>query len=646
MTGLFPSNFVAILEDFPQPISRLTESPANSQQLSEKKSARRRVPFIQYFLKSRPLSQRDGSPERPRLLPQASEQSPPQPSSSKLLEVSGGDQAENYDHDGATSLEKSNGSALQQEDASNESESSHQPIPPPPEYGTSGHSPEESSSAPLSSNIETYVQRMELRLAKMQQKGETEVDEPSPPKKRREAYEIGSSTYGKHSAAISSARSDYTESSAASSAGLNSTILPATNAGGFLPLGKKASFFKKPLEESRQSQTTRTVLSSTYEGSKDALDWLSTRRDINRSNTPGPIERSTRADRCQMLEIPVIRPVDKLHELVEGGMAANGTAVRESVRRHDMDPASMSRLMRKLNKFPSGIGDTGVIQSAIRYLCRAKKTEVQKLTAIFLWCATRLLWYVYEGHGGSSDEPTPIDTAGVINRRGGTSREIAAVVVEMCLAVGIPAHMVRGRLKNSAEAMLKSRETEHWWNAVIVDNEWRFLDVPLAGTMLPYETSNLVNAWYFLTPPTEFCWTHIPRAPLLQHLVPPAPEDVLRSLPTPRPEFFHLGLSFHDFDTSLGQLEGLELCTISINVPAEIDIVAEVSVAAHAYHSDDNAVDNGDFDKMRALSQPSWHRTTSDLIQKRFVVKALLPDKSKAGVLRIHAGKMGLRHSI
>jgi hypothetical protein len=55
-----------------------------------------------------------------------------------------------------------------------------------------------------------------------------------------------------------------------------------------------------------------------------ASEWLMTRRDVNRSNTPGPSERQERADRCHMLDQPVICPVDEIYTDRQGDEDGEG----------------------------------------------------------------------------------------------------------------------------------------------------------------------------------------------------------------------------------------------------------------------------------------------------------------------------------
>jgi hypothetical protein len=75
-------------------------------------------------------------------------------------------------------------------------------------------------------------------------------------------------------------------------------------------------------------------------------DWVSMRRDVNRSNTPGPSERQERANRCQILDQPVICPVEELFETVEGDEGAEGQPVH--------DPFQSCFVCQLLNSFADG----------------------------------------------------------------------------------------------------------------------------------------------------------------------------------------------------------------------------------------------------------------------------------------------------
>lgn len=383
--------------------------------------------------------------------------------------------------------------------------------------------------------------------------------------------------------------------------------------------------------------------------------WLTTRRDVNRSNTPGPSERQERADRCQMLNEPVICPVDELYENVEGDEDAEGRPVYEPFVLNNPSFSQIDKAARFITSLPSSITAGSL---ATGYVCRPYRSDVQRLRAIFVWCSERISWS--QDVDGPFGRRAHMDTRKVIMQKSGSSREVAAVVLEMCRAIGLPCEMIQGYLKRPGEVLDLDAATpnkcNHFWNSVLVDGEWRFFDCSLASPTNPTRTlyssvsQSIAESYYFLSKPSEICWTHVPLQTNQQHLVPAISPDTLLALPGTCPPFFRLGLMLHAYDTSLIHLEGLEISTISINTPVDTEIYAEVET--QAFHTDSEGDLYEDPEKVtrtRVLSQPSWYRTsapqTAEIYQKRYVVKSLLPPDSTTGVLRIYAGKKGLMHS-
>lgn len=386
-------------------------------------------------------------------------------------------------------------------------------------------------------------------------------------------------------------------------------------------------------------------------------DWLRTRRDLNRSNTPGPSERQDRADRCQMLNEPVICPVDELYETVQGDEDANGGPVYEPFALNNPSFTQVDKAARFITSLPSSITAASL---ATGYVCRPYRSDVQRLRAIFAWCAERLTWSD-DVEGAFAGRNQRIDTRRVIMQKSGSSQEVAAVVLEMCRAIGLPAELIHGYLKRPGETLdldaACPNKANHYWNSVLVDGEWRFMDCSLASPTNPQRgfyssiSQSVAEPWYFLARPSEICWTHVPIAPEKQHMVPAVSPDTLLALPGTCPTFFRLGLMLHAYDTSLIRIEGLEMSTIAINAPVDVEVYAEVEAQAYRQDHDGDLYEDPDaVTKMRVLSQPMWYRTSSltdpsEVLQKRYIVKATLPGDERFGTLKVYAGKKGLMHS-
>ena len=373
-------------------------------------------------------------------------------------------------------------------------------------------------------------------------------------------------------------------------------------------------------------------------GLGNGVDWVQVRRDVNRSNSLSRIERTERAERCQMLDHPSLNPVDELYEGVEGDEDAEGNPV--------MDPVNYQAInFSQVDKNSSFVGGlppmTTAITLATTYVCRPYRSDVQRLRAIFTWVAEKICW--------EEDFEGEIDSRQIIQSKRACAEEYAVLVMEMCTAIGIHCEMVRGYLKSPGEVpdLNMMPRSNHWWNAVIIDNEWRIMDCCLASPSNPRRgnyssaANTAADYWYFLARPLEICWTHVPEHHDQQHIVPPVAHETLLNLPCTSPAFFRQGIEMVDYNTCLGRLEDLEMVHIKFNVPADVEIAAEVEARAYATDLDGDVFESGDVVKKRALAQAEWFNGV-----KRYTVKALLPGDEGQGILKVYAGKRGLMHSI
>lgn len=373
-------------------------------------------------------------------------------------------------------------------------------------------------------------------------------------------------------------------------------------------------------------------------GPDSSVDWVQVRRDVNRSNTLSKNERNERRDRCQMMDYPAIDPVDEYYESIEGDEGADGLPVREPINYQSLNLSQVDKNSRFVSSLPPM---TTSVTLATTYVCRPYRSDVQRLRAIFVWVTEQINW--------EEDFEGEVDTRRVIQTRRGCAEEYAVLVHEMCAATGIHSEIVRGYLKTPGEVPEASimPRPNHWWNAVLVDDEWRMIDCSLASPSNPRRAlysnagSGTAEFWWFLTRPTELCWTHIPEHHAQQHICPPVAHETLLNLPGTCPPYFKNAIAMVDFNTSLIRIEDLEMLHIKFNVPEDVEIAAEVEVRAYSRDSDGDFFESGDVVKKRALAQAEWYSGI-----KRYTVKALLPGDEGTGILKVYAGKRGLMHSI
>ncbi len=448
------------------------------------------------------------------------------------------------------------------------------------------------------------------------------------------------------------------------------SALPVEVFGGLTaPKARKSGFFKKLVESAKtgaasarssiaagQIDTPRSPIKkllpnggTTMKGSsvakdmglggvKSGIDWVQVRRDINRSNSLSRNERADRIERCQLMNHPVLAPVEGLFEVAEGDEGVDGLPIGQPTDFYMVNFQLVDKSARFVNSLPPMTNAASLAQG---YVCRPYRSDVQRLRAIFTWVSEKVAW--------EEDFEGEVDSRRIIQTKRGCAEEVAVLVMEMCLAMGLHAEVVRGFLKSPGEVMDydSSLRPNHWWNAVIVDNGWRIIDCSLASPTNPKRGqfsstgSQVAETGWFLARPMEICYTHIPVIPEQQHICPPVPTEILLALPCACPPYFRNGVQLIDYDTSLIRLENLELVHIKIAVPPDIECFAEVETRACARDADGDFFESGDTTTTRALAQAEWVGG-----RKRYTVKALLPGDEGQGIVRIYCGKRGLMHSI
>ncbi|SPO00635.1 related to SH3-domain protein Cyk3 [Cephalotrichum gorgonifer] len=373
-------------------------------------------------------------------------------------------------------------------------------------------------------------------------------------------------------------------------------------------------------------------------GLGNSVDWVQVRRDVNRSNSLSLHELGERRERAQVMDYPAINATDELFDSVNGDEGLDGLPVDDPINYQAINLSQVDKNTRFIGNLPPMTSSTTL---ATTYVCRPYRSDVQKLRAIFTYVSEKILW--------EEEFEDEVDTRRVIQSNRGSPKDVAVLVLEMCAAVGIQCEVVRGYLKTPGEIPEVSimPRSNHWWNAVAVDGQWRIMDCSLSGPSDPRRalysaaSNSTADPWWFLARPMEICWTHIPEHHAQQHLCPPAAHEILLNLPCACPPFFRNGIEMVGYNSSLTRIEDLEMVHVTFRVPADVEVAAEVEVRAFARDNDGDVFESGDTVRKRALAQAEWFGG-----EKRYTVKAVLPGDEGQGVLRVYAGRRGLMHSI
>jgi transglutaminase/protease-like cytokinesis protein 3 len=159
----------------------------------------------------------------------------------------------------------------------------------------------------------------------------------------------------------------------------------------------------------------------------------------------------------------------------------------------------------------------------------------------------------------------------------------------------------------------------------------------------PPSSSKYFEPFYFLTRPSEFLYTHIPledhshRHVLSQEIIHPA---IQLALPYVCAAYFQNDITLQsDFDIAQTRLDGFQVACVDIEVPEDVECVAEVESQTYAKDSEGDLFESGEVLREPALAQPLW----LDGGQRRvYRIKGFLNGEGSRGSLKIYAGKKGL----
>lgn len=177
------------------------------------------------------------------------------------------------------------------------------------------------------------------------------------------------------------------------------------------------------------------------------------------------------------------------------------------------------------------------------YLTQPAQNDAEKARAIFRWIAQNIS-YDYENYfkGNVPNQTTAKTLATGMAVCDGYSN----LFNTLAKLSGVKAQTIRGKAKGYAYAMRgKAGLINHAWNSVRIDGHWYLLDSSWGAGYIDSETKRFVRDFeshYFLTPPDQFIFDHLPNDQRWQLLETPLTEKEFTLLPYLRPRFFTAGL--------------------------------------------------------------------------------------------------------
>jgi len=338
--------------------------------------------------------------------------------------------------------------------------------------------------------------------------------------------------------------------------------------------------------------------SSNASGSK----WIESRRDLYRTQTLTERDIKKRRQELELQGVNCENIVAKLNAYSDDDFHDYRLESFENVDQAVLTMSTWPQLMTPSVFASSRIG-------------RHFKDPVERVRAVFLLCSTRI----------EHVESTPVHN-NVMQSHQATAQELAETVQAMCTGVGIECEIIEGHIRhvpNKSATHIIS--TTHWWNAVNINGEWRFLDArtaanPQIAQLLPEaeQEDDFVNLFYFLTPPQQMLFSHVPADHHKQFLNSTMPTATAALLPLAAPAAFAHRVYFDHYWLGATRLADLEVSELHLSVPDTTeDLVAFVN---------DQPV----------LAQP-FYRNNHGNNERLFRVKAFVPARSRQALLQIYA---------
>jgi transglutaminase-like putative cysteine protease len=218
-------------------------------------------------------------------------------------------------------------------------------------------------------------------------------------------------------------------------------------------------------------------------------------------------------------------------------------------------------------------GSVGALAAA---LTRTARSDTERAYALYNWVAHNI---AYDPNGitfGPRDYYCP---SAVLKRGKSICEGYSRLYQGLAQAVGLKVELVRG-IGRPGGTRIDSAEMveDHVWNAVCLDGKWHLLDVTWGAGTLADGTGAFqpkYDAFWFMTAPGEFLYSHYPTDPRWQIAPTPISRNAFERLNTPYAHFFRLGFvldTHRDY-----RIEGGARIKVSLGQTRAASVIAELT---------------------------------------------------------------------
>jgi hypothetical protein len=213
------------------------------------------------------------------------------------------------------------------------------------------------------------------------------------------------------------------------------------------------------------------------------------------------------------------------------------------------------------------------------YLGRAGSDEITKVRALYRWITGHIDYDVRGFRAGRYGDLSP---EGVLRSRLTVCEGYARLAEALGTAMGLQVQLVPGWSKGYGYVSGQRFDgpTNHAWNAVRVDGQWRLMDATWGAGYLDEQTQFVrrFQEHYFLTAPDEFIFDHLPQDPQWQLLAQPISAAEYESLVYLRPMFFLAGFRIGSHPHA--RIAAADHVTVTLGVTEPVQVAARVVDAA------------------------------------------------------------------
>jgi hypothetical protein len=256
-------------------------------------------------------------------------------------------------------------------------------------------------------------------------------------------------------------------------------------------------------------------------------------------------------------------------------VAANASNESEAILPNDFSRPmnySYEEIDRHALNAPSSAEST--IGSLAAYLIEPAKNDREKARAIFRWIAENIDYNVDVFFGGSSGS---IRSEDVLKSRRSICYGYSDLFLSLAGEAGLEAVRITGYGKGYGYVPGRafSGLSNHAWNAVRINGSWYLIDCSWGAGYVTSEGKYVrkFDDHYFMTPPSQFIFSHFPEDARWQLLDLPLTKEEYENLVYLDADFFNLGLML---GARNGTINVADQVNISILAPQDVLMMANI----------------------------------------------------------------------